>query len=317
MTDSMKSLVYHGPGNVTWGNLPIPEPGPGQIRARIDGITTCPHWDLHLMSGEPMFPNRALPYPYPPGQPGHEAVGRVDALGAGVDGPPVGTRVAAWRDQGHDRPGCYAEYNVFDAPNLLPIPEDLPLSAIAPLELAMCVQVSFDQLSVLTAVQVDRFGVTGLGPAGLIAVQMAKAYGAREVIAVDPVEERRLLALELGADAAIAPDALSGSLDAGIDCTGLADAVASLMAHTRLALSTFGVLREPVEFGFKQWGGGLALLGYGSHNRDAAKKALQLVIAGDLNLAPLVTHTLPLSRYADGIKLLRSRKAIKVLYVPE
>jgi len=76
------------------------------------------------------------------------------------------------------------------------------------------------------------------------------------------------------------------------------------------------VLREPVQFGFRQWAGGLALLGYGSHNRDAAQRALALVIDGKLNLAPLVTHTLPLTRYAEGIELLRNKEAIKVLYLP-
>ncbi|MDI9546307.1 MAG: zinc-binding dehydrogenase [Chloroflexota bacterium] len=312
----MKSLQYLGPNQVEWADRPIPEPGPGQIRARIEGVTTCPHWDLHIMGGEPMFPGRPIPYPYQPGQPGHEAVARVDALGPGVDGPPAGTRVAAWRDQGHDRPGCYAHFNVFEADNLLPIPEDLPLEAVAPLELAMCVQVSFDQLAQLDAVKVARFGVTGLGPAGLIALQMARAYGAGEVVAIDPVASRRELALQLGADTAVAPEELGGVLDAAIDCTGLASAVANLMEHTRRAISTFGVLREPVPFGFRQWAGGLALLGYGSHNRSAAERALALVTGGQLRLAPLVTHTLPLTRYAEGIELLRNKEAIKVLYLP-
>ena len=88
------------------------------------------------------------------------------------------------------------------------------------------------------------------------------------------------------------------------------------MEHTRRAISTFGVLREPVPFGFRQWAGGLALLGYGSHNRSAAERALALVTGGQLRLAPLVTHTLPLTRYAEGIELLRNKEAIKVLYLP-
>ena len=81
----------------------MPVAGPDEILVRIEGISTCPQWDLHVMSGEPMFPGRPFVYPYALGQPGHEAVGVVAALGPGVDGPPVGTRVAAWRDQGHDR----------------------------------------------------------------------------------------------------------------------------------------------------------------------------------------------------------------------
>ena len=287
---------------------------------RVDAITTCPHWDLHLMSGEPMFPGRALPYPYTPGQPGHEAVGVVAALGVGVDGPPVGTRVAAWRDQGPARLGCYAQYNVFDAGNVLPVPENLPVEAIASLELAMCVQVSFDQLGRLDAVQGKRFGVSGLGPAGLIAIQMARAYGVAEVVAIDPIAERRQLAQELGAHVTLTPQELASTeaqrLEAAIDCTGLPVSLEALMAHTTQAISVFGVLREPARFGFNQWAGGLALLGYGRHNREAAQRALALVTAGQLNLRSLVTHTLPLARYAEGVELLRRKEAIKVAFLP-
>jgi threonine dehydrogenase-like Zn-dependent dehydrogenase len=321
MNSTMMSLQIVAPGQVKWKPLPLPEPGPGQIRVRIQGITTCPHWDLHLMSGEPMFPGRPLPYPYPPGQPGHEAVGIVDALGDGVDGPPAGTRVAAWRDQGHDRPGAYAQYNIFEAGNLLPVPEDLPVSAIAPLELAMCIQVSFDQLAQLDAVRGGLFAVGGLGPAGLIAVQMARAYGASRVIGIDPIEERCRLGKEVGADVALAPQDLESELDGrpidgAIDCTGLPASVGALLAHTRRAISCFGVLREPVEFGMAQWVSGVALLGYDSHNREAAECALQLVLDGKLDLTPLVTHTLPMHRYEEGVDLLRGKEAIKVAFLP-
>jgi threonine dehydrogenase-like Zn-dependent dehydrogenase len=327
----MMTLQIIAPGQVEWRTAPIPRPQPGQILVRIEGITTCPHWDLHLMSGEPMFPGRPLPYPYPPGQPGHEAVGVVAALGEGVAGPPVGMRVAAWRDQGHQRPGCYAQYNLFEADHLLPVPESLPLAAVASLELAMCLQVSFDQLIAFGMIDGARLGVSGLGPAGLIAVQMARAYGAAEVVAVDPIAARRELALELGADAALSADDLRAlapdpndtaamrspkRFDAAIDCTGLPGSLSLLLLTTRRAVSVFGVLREPVEFGFAHWASGVALLGYGSHNRDAAQRALKLVVDGKLRLEPLVTHQLPLSRYGEGVDLLRRKEAIKVAFLP-
>jgi threonine dehydrogenase-like Zn-dependent dehydrogenase len=329
--ERMMALQIVAPGQVEWRPAPIPMPGPGQVLVRIDAISTCPHWDLHITGGEPMFPGRPITYPYAPGQPGHEAVGRVAALGPGVEGLAVGARVAAWRDQGHNRPGGYAQYNVFDAPHLLPVPEELSDAALAPLELAMCVQVAFDQLMRHEAVAGQRFGVTGLGPAGLIAVQMARAYGAAEVVAVDPVAARRALALTLGAHAAVTTEELAARapaeddfaalrtqkpLDGAMDCTGLNQAVALLLACTRLAVSTFGVLREPVAFGFPHWLAGVTLLGYGAHNRDAAQRALQLVVEGKLDLAPLVTHQLPLGDYLAGVDLLRRKEAIKVAFLP-
>ena len=78
----------------------------------------------------------------------------------------------------------------------------------------------------------------------------------------------------------------------------------------------FGVLREAASFGFGEWLAGVALLGYGTHNQAAAQRALQLVMQGHLQLAPLITHELPLARYAEGVELLRRKAAIKVLFRP-
>jgi threonine dehydrogenase-like Zn-dependent dehydrogenase len=239
--------------------------------------------------------------------------------------------VAAWRDQGHTRPGCYAQYNIFEASHLLPVPEAMPLAALASLELAMCVHVSFDQLVHFGVMAGQRIGVAGLGPAGLIAVQMARAYGAAEVVAIDPITERRKLALQLGADLALTPDELRAilpdpddlaalrsrkRLDGAVDCTGLAASVSALLTATRRAVALFGVLRKPVGFGFGEWASGVALLGYGGHSREAAERALALVVDGRLCLEPLITHQLPLSRYAEGVELLRRKEAIKVLFLP-
>jgi len=321
--ETMQQFQILEPGRAVWREAAIPAPGEGEVLLRVLGVTTCPHWDLHLMDGVPMFPGRPLDYPYTPGQPGHEAMGTIAGLGAGVTGLQVGQRVAAWRDPGHDRPGCYAQYTVLDAQNVIPVPEDLAPQAIAPLELAMCVQVSFDQLVRLDVVRGARFGVSGLGPAGLVAVQMAQAYGAREVVGIDPLPARRDLAARLGADVTLPPDQEAyppsrhgpDALDAAIDCTGLKVSIEYLMDRTRHTVAIFGVLRDDVTFGARHWGG-LSLLGYGSHNRPAAERALALVRESNLDLRPLVTHTLPFTQYQDGIALLRDKQAIKVCFMP-
>lgn len=321
--DTMKILQIMAPGAVAWREAPLPRPAPDQVLVKVLGVTTCPHWDLHVMAGDPMFPGRPLPYPYTPGQPGHEATGQVVALGAEVEGLAVGNHVAIWRDRGHDKQGCYAQYVAVHQQDVLRVGDDLAPQAIAPLELAMCVQVSFDRLFKLDAVMGKRFGVGGLGPAGLVAVQMAKAYGAREVVALDPLPERRALGQAVGADLVLAPHerafppGRSGgeALDAAIDCTGLPASIQFLMDRTREAVAIFGVLRQQVAFGWEHWSG-LALLGYEPHNREAAKRALELVMRGQLDLTPLVTHTLPLTQYAHGVELLRSKEALKVCFLP-
>ena len=89
------------------------------------------------------------------------------------------------------------------------------------------------------------------------------------------------------------------------------------MDRTRRAVALFGVLRETVRFGSQHlFGPGLTLMGYGEHNRVAAETALGFIREQRLHLAPLITHALPLNRYAEGVELLRRKAAIKVLFTP-
>ena len=324
MAERMKVLQIVEPGRSEIVELPVPEPGTGQALVKVQGVTTCPHWDMHIIAGEPMFPGGKLEYPYTAGQPGHEATGAVVAVGPETAGAKVGDRVSLWRDQGPTRPGFYAQYAVGDAANLITVPETLSEEATAPVELAMCVHVSIDQLLSISQISSMRFGVGGLGPAGLIAIQMAKAYGAAEVVAFDPVEERRALALELGADRALPPTAEAfpydrfseGGLDVSMDCTGLPVSIEFLMDRTRDSVALFGVLREEVRFTMNHWRRALKLIGYAAHSRSAAERAVQLIRANRLDLVPLTTARLPFSRYAEGVSLLKEKKAIKILYDP-
>ncbi|MCC5833804.1 MAG: zinc-binding dehydrogenase [Opitutales bacterium] len=321
----MKAIQYVEAGRPEWVEVPDPEAGKGQVVVAVRGVTTCPHWDLHIMAGKSMAPGGVVNYPYPVGQPGHEAMGEVTAVGPGVEDLKVGDTVAFWQDQGAGRSGCYAEQVLAEANNLLKVSPAYEPQQIASLELAMCVQVSFDQVLNITAIEGKRMAISGLGPAGLVALQMAKAYGAAEVIAFDPLSSRRELALELGATRVLNPldekawpqDRFSpDALDLAIDCTGLNSAVQYLMHRTRSVVALFGVLREEVQFGFRHWCRGLHLVGYGDHNRAAAERALALIDTGKLRLDPLVSKTLPLTAYAEGVELLKAQQAIKVCFIP-
>ncbi len=206
MGKSMIALQFESPRNPVVGEHSLPSPGPGEVLVRIEAVTTCPHWDIHLIRNEPMFPGVPFTYPYPVGQPGHEALGTVVETGADVEGLEPGTRVVAWRDPGQHRAGSYAQYNVFDQESLLEVSADLNYRSIASLELAMCVQVTFDRLLESNLIRHHRVAISGLGPAGLVAVQMASAYGASEVVGIEPLPQRRETAKELGVSAAFAPD---------------------------------------------------------------------------------------------------------------
>lgn len=315
----MRVLQYDEPGKPVIVDLPIPEPAAHEVLVRVEGVSTCPQWDLHIMDGIPMFEGRPLTYPYTPGEPGHELVGFVDAVGSDVSDFTKGERVAAWRDPGGRSQGGYAEYINVDADHLLSVPESLTVAEIAPLELAMCVQVSFDQLEEVDGVAGKHVGIGGLGPAGLIAVQMAKAYGATRVTCVEPNEDRRQIALSVGADEAYPPNAAELKdiqYDTGLDTTGLKPVIESLIASSKSNVAIFGVLRERIEFGPEKWWGNFKLMGYGEHNKPAGKRALELVTSGKLDLAALVTRTCTFETYAEGIESLRRKESVKVLVLP-
>ncbi|NQU10240.1 zinc-binding dehydrogenase [bacterium] len=287
-------------------------------------MTTCPQWDLHLRHNSPMFIGHQFHYPYTPGQPGHEATGVIEKLGPGVSGLAVGDRVSAWRDAGHDVPGCYAQYVVHRAENVIRVPAGLPDEALAPVELAMCMATVFRMLQSMNAIRGRCFGVAGLGPAGLVAVQMAKAEGAVTVLGFDLVPERRELACRVGADAAYDPqDDLAGDVPAwpaaprlrsAVDCTGGKVSVEFLMDRTTDAVALFGVQRE--DYTYQPRHNRLRLCGYQGHSRESAEYAVNLIREGKLNLAPLVTHRMPLGQYVEAIDLLEAQKAVKVCFLP-
>jgi threonine dehydrogenase-like Zn-dependent dehydrogenase len=298
-------------------DVPTPEPGPGEVLLRVEAVTTCPQWDLHLRHDEPMFPGHAFHYPYTPGQPGHEATGTIAAVGEGVTGLTVGDRVSAWRDPSHKKPGCYAQFAVRDAEDVIRVPDSLPAEALASVELAMCVGATFLMLRHMDVLRGRRVGVSGLGPAGLIAAQMARAEGATEVVGFDLSAPRRERAVTVvGLDGALDPrEPFDGAkFDTAVDCVGAKASVETLLDRTRDVVALFGVQREPYTFAPRHYR--LRLCGYPGHSRAAAEYAVGLIAAGLLDLRPLVTHHLPLERYAEGVDLLERQEAVKVCFWP-
>ena len=82
----MRTARLVSPRSVVVDEAEVPEPGPGQVRVRLDGCGVCPS-SLPLYEGRPWFD-----YPREPGQPGHEGWGILDAVGAGVHGRRAGER---------------------------------------------------------------------------------------------------------------------------------------------------------------------------------------------------------------------------------
>ena len=190
---------------------PDPIPGPGEVRVKINACGVC-RTDLHVVDGE--LPDIAYPI-----VPGHEVVGRIDAIGEGVDGLHLGTRVGVpWlgstcgrcpycRDgkenlcdaplfTGYTRDGGFATHLVADARYCFPLGEDGEDAELAPLLCAGLI----GWRSLVMAGDGRKLGIYGFGAAGHIVAQVARWQG-RDVYAFTRAgdTEAQHLALSLGA----------------------------------------------------------------------------------------------------------------------
>ncbi|WP_119420921.1 zinc-dependent alcohol dehydrogenase family protein [Desertibaculum subflavum] len=226
----MQAMQLDWPGTpLVLRDLPVPQPGPGEILIRVHCCAVC-RTDLHVVDGE-------LPDPKLPLIPGHEIVGKVAALGPGVDRFAVGARVGVpWlgracgtctfcrggRENLCDAPGFtgytidggYAEWTVADARFCFAIPDRYDDVAAAPLLCAGLI----GYRALRKAGDARRLGLYGFGAAAHIVAQIARAEG-REVYAfVRPGDAAAAdFALSLGAvwagpSDAPAPDPLDAAI---------------------------------------------------------------------------------------------------------
>jgi len=168
--------------------LPVPQPGPGGVLIEVEACGVC-RTDLHLLDGE-------LPDAAPPVIPGHEIVGRIAALGAGVAGLTPGQRVGvpwlgwtcgscdycrngrenlcgAARFTGCQINGGYAEFAAADARYCFPLPDDGDAALLAPLLCAGLI----GYRALRMAGDARRIGIYGFGAAAHIVAQVLKFQG--------------------------------------------------------------------------------------------------------------------------------------------
>src|SRR6202167_4828275 len=184
-------------------DLPIPEPGAGQVLVRIETSGLC-HTDIHAAHGD--WPVK----PTPPFIPGHEGVGYVEKLGTGVSNRAIGDRVAiAWlgyacgecrycnsgwetlcekqQNSGYSVNGTFAA----------PVPDSISSRDAAPLTCAGVT--TYKAIKVARVAPAETVAIFGVGGLGHLALQYARIAGGF-VIAVDIEDHKLAMATELGAD---------------------------------------------------------------------------------------------------------------------
>src|ERR1700683_4175890 len=199
-----------GPGKLELTEKPVLDPSAGHVRIRVEACGVC-HSDSATVEG-------VLPIEWPR-VPGHEAVGRIDAIGEGVEGWKLDQRVGVGflggnrgycdycRDgdlvnctnQGYtgvQHDGGYAEMMIAKASGLIVVPDDLSSVDAAPL---LCAGLTtFSALRNAPARAGDLVAVFGVGGLGHLGVQYARHMGF-EVVAIDRGDDRAELAKKLGA----------------------------------------------------------------------------------------------------------------------
>jgi len=234
---------------------PVPEPGPGQILVRIESSGLC-HTDIHAAHGD--WPVK----PSPPFVPGHEGVGVVEAIGAGVTGRALGDRVAlpwlghacghcdycvrGWetlceqqQNTGYSIDGSFAEYAVADADYAVTVPDGVDPHDAAPLTCAGVT--TYKAIKVADIRPTEKVAIFGIGGLGHLAVQYARIVGAT-VIAVDVEDSKLEMARELGADHVV--NAATTDPVAAIEALGGADVAVVLAVIPSVFESAFASLRR-------------------------------------------------------------------------
>ncbi|MBC7187017.1 MAG: zinc-dependent alcohol dehydrogenase family protein [Calditrichaeota bacterium] len=333
----MRAVVIQGPGRVGVEQVPPPAPGPGEVLIRVKACGLC-GTDVHLYRGEYLGSYPLIP--------GHEASGEVAGVGPGVTGLAPGERVALepniscgscrfcltnqqnfchnWSAVGVTRPGAMAEYVVAPAANCFAI-GDLAYEAAAFMEPLSCVLHGLDQVSVEPG---DRVLLFGAGPIGLLLIQVLMALGASQVTVIERSPRRRQSAAQLGASAfpavteQLAERAAADEFDLVVEATGDPGLIGETLRLARKGgrVLLFGVppasstaTIEP----FLIFRKGLRVVGSYTSRRNSIA-ALRLQQAGRVRTEGLVTHRLPLEKFAEGVALLDNpEQVLKVMFLPE
>ena len=314
-------------------DIPVPAPGERDVLVRVRAAGIC-HSDAHYRAGK--SPVRPLPMTL-----GHEIAGVIERVGAGVTAARVGDRVclhyllscgdchycSAGSEQfcvrgsmlGHYSDGGYAEYIAVPERNAVRLPDEIPFEHGAILMCSSATSLHALRKSRLKAG--ETAAIFGAGGLGMSAVQLARAFGALDVYAVDINPTKLALAEKYGA---IGVDARLGDpvaeirrltngrgVDVAIELIGLAatmrQAVQSLAVLGRAVVAGIGDQPLEIDTYRELLGKEAEVIGTNDHLLQELPLLIELARRGTLDLSQVVTRTVPLDAAAinqtlDGLE---------------
>jgi NADPH2:quinone reductase len=303
------------PEAIKFGELPRPEPGPGQVLVRVHAVALNP-FDLYIRSGLVAMP-MAFPYVI-----GSDLAGTVEQLGTGCTRFRVGDRVWGSNQGLLGRPGVAAEYAAVDEAWLYPTPTLLPDNEAAAMALVgITAHLGIFQFGQLKPDEL-LYVPGGTGGVGSMAVQMAKAAGAKVATAAGS-PERLELCRRLGADLALnyktddIPAKLREFSPEGVDVwletqrePNLEVSIPLLCKNGRMVLMAGRTAKPTLPLGVF-YPRNCALFGFAMFNSPAEEQRLCAVdIVRWIEegvLKPLVGRVFPLSNAADAERFLEEQ----------
>jgi threonine dehydrogenase-like Zn-dependent dehydrogenase len=307
---TMRAAALVEPGRIEVREVETPQPGPGEVRVRLEGSGVCAS-NLELWGGQPWFQ-----YPLEPGAPGHEGWGRVDAVGEGVEEFGPGDRIAMLSGR------AYADYDVAPAGSVVRLPDALAGQPFPGEPLGCAVNIF--RRSRIEAGQ--TVAIVGIGFLGALLCRLAADASAR-VIAVTRRPFALDVARQFGAAETVAMDdhwrviEQVKELTGGVLCDRVVEAtgkqwpldLAAELTRERGTLIIAGYHQDGArQVNMQLWNWrGLDVIN--AHERDPAvyldgmRAAVELVASGALDPAPLYTHRFPLDRLGDALDATRDR----------
>jgi len=326
--------------------MPVPVPQPNEVLIKVRATSIC-GTDLHIYNWDGWAQGRIS---HTPQIMGHEFCGDIVAVGADVQELQVGDFVSVETHitcghcyqcrtglahicqnvqiVGVDRDGCFAEYITVPASVAWKNDPAMPLDLASIMEpFGNAVHTTFAQ-----PVSGEYVAVVGCGPLGLWAIGIAKAAGAAGVAAIDVNPFRLNIARQMGADLVInslerdpvaAVQEASGGVGAGVvlEMSGNPAATRQAFAMLRYGgnLSMLGTPTRPFELDFAE-----AIIFKGAHVHGITGRKIwgtwfqsrALLQNGLVDPRPVITHHLPLARFAEAFELMNEGKAAKIVMTP-
>lgn len=337
----MKANYFLGNRSFELRQIDIPEIGPKDILLRVAACGIC-GTDVHIYHGD-----KGSAEVTPPVVLGHELAGVVEAVGEQVTTLQVGDHVSVdpniycgkchycqiGKKQlcenlyaiGVNRDGGFEEYCTVPEAQCYPLRKEIPLRYGAMVEPLACCIHGIDRAKIRPG---DTVCVIGGGAIGLLMVQLAKYSGASQVVLSEPVEMRRQVGMELGADAAIDPihEDIAARLqeilknpgaDVVIECVGtpIATAQAFQAASKGATVLLFSVPKPGTTHPLSLedvYHKELTILG-SMINPDTHGRAAALINSGVIRLDPIITHAYPVEQLEDAILMQQSSESLKVI----